>query len=69
MLIGENDAGKSSCLDLLDLCLSGSRPDERDFYRDQNDAKADTVEAELVFSVEDTDEEANAYAVSNVLRV
>lgn len=69
VLIGENDAGKSSCLDLLDICLSGSQPDNRDFYRDQDDTASATVEAELVFSVEQADEDAHPYAVEDRLCV
>lgn len=42
VLIGCNDAGKSSVLDLLDLVLNGGRPDINDFHCRPEEATRDT---------------------------
>jgi putative ATP-dependent endonuclease of OLD family len=49
VLIGENDSGKSSVLDLLDICLRGTQPVEKDFYVNAADQKVDKIEAILTF--------------------
>lgn len=54
VLIGENDAGKSTVLDLLDLILSEHQPEDSDYYYfdDGNgnpESRADEIEAVLTF--------------------
>ncbi len=54
VLIGENDAGKSTVLDLLDIILSEYQPDDNDYYffDDGNgnpESRADEIEAILTF--------------------
>jgi putative ATP-dependent endonuclease of OLD family len=54
VLIGENDAGKSSVLDLLDIVLNDRQPEDSDFYSFEEDCggnikQEDTIEAEFIF--------------------
>ncbi len=64
VLIGENDSGKSSILDLLEIVLNNGQPDTNDFYREivpeNNDTWseqiADSIEAILVFEIEQNDD-------------
>ncbi len=58
MLIGNNDVGKSSILDILELALSSSKsPDaKKDFYTCQAGENAEEITVILQFQV-DTDEE------------
>ena len=69
ILIGENDAGKSSVLDLLELCLSARNPDINDYYQDDTGKQVDTIEAILCFYVVPQDAEAQEYALAQELRV
>lgn len=69
ILIGENDAGKSSVLDLLELCLSARNPDTNDYYQDDNGTQADTIEATLCFHVTNQDTDAQGYAIAQELKV
>ncbi len=50
-LIGENDSGKSSLLDLIDLVLNGKQPDENDFCQEEDDVPSSDIEVELTFEV------------------
>lgn len=70
VLIGENDSGKSSVLDLLDIILSGGRPDSTDFHQDENGTSVNKVEAEVVFQLDDQgDDAARPYALNDCLQV
>lgn len=52
VLIGENDAGKSSILDVLDIVLNDETPEMRDFFRSADGKTAEKIEVELSFDVE-----------------
>jgi energy-coupling factor transporter ATP-binding protein EcfA2 len=67
ILIGENDTGKSSILDALNLCLSNSRPDATDFHKDTADNVADDIIIEPTFTLDDDDQDAEAYALDHKL--
>lgn len=70
ILIGENDAGKSTVLDLIGLCLTDQRPDpDRDFYRDIDGNSADTITAILEFECAADEEDAAPYLLGGKLRV
>jgi len=69
VLIGENDAGKSSVLDLLGIVLNGERLDERDFYRDLSDNAVKSIEVVLEFSLDKNDTAASQYAVGDLLKI
>lgn len=70
VLIGENDAGKSSVLDLLDIVLNGDkRPDGKDFYRDLSDNAVKSIEVILEFSLDKNDKAASQYAMSDLLKI
>jgi len=69
VLIGENDAGKSSVLDILALCLTSSRPDGSDFYGDGEIARFDEIAAVLTFTLDGNDDQAKPFAIGNVLHV
>jgi len=54
VLIGENDAGKSSVLDLLDLVLNDRKPEDSDYYfyedgTEKHKTRAEEIEAVLTF--------------------
>ena len=62
ILIGENDAGKSSILDLLEMAFGESSPDENDYYKcpdlEGDEAAfrvADEIQVTLVFRPDDWD--------------
>jgi len=69
VLIGENDAGKSSVLDLLEIFLTLRLPDEQDFYRDLPGNICEEIEVELDFELGEGDTEAKEYASDNRLRI
>ncbi len=46
VLIGENDAGKSSTLDLLEMLLGSRRPDENDFFAQMIQPRSEDHQAE-----------------------
>lgn len=69
VLIGENDAGKSSVLDMLAICLSNTRPDSTDFYRDEQGQTVEKVLAILDFVLDKDDDEAKPFAIENLLKV
>jgi predicted ATPase len=54
VLIGENDAGKSSVLDVLEIVLNDGRPEDSDFCT-LEDVEAETVEVVLEFDLEEKD--------------
>ena len=66
VLIGENDSGKSSVLDVLALCLSNSRPDSSDFYCDDEQKAVDEITSVLAFCLDEEDEQAIPYAMGNL---
>ena len=71
LLIGGNDAGKSSVLDLLDIVLTSKTPDSDDFYRaSEKDEPVAAIEAVLEFRLDrEKDEEALQYALDGILRI
>jgi len=70
LLIGGNDTGKSSILDLLDIVLSNKRPDEDDFHCPPGGQTCDTIEVILEFHLDaDRDTAALEYAMGDSLRV
>jgi len=58
ILIGENDSGKSSVLDLLDIVLNDRRPDENDYFREGEGPPAERIEVILTFELDDADKSA-----------
>ncbi len=52
VLIGENDSGKSSVLDILEIVLDGKMPEEKDYFEDANGEHADQISVELAFELE-----------------
>jgi putative ATP-dependent endonuclease of OLD family len=71
LLIGGNDTGKSSILDLLDIVLGDKSLDADDFHRPPGgDESVDTIEAILEFRLDpERDEEALQYALDDVLQI
>ena len=80
VLIGENDAGKSSTLDLLEIALSNRAPDESDFFCREEESEedgiegrrkceTDNIEAILEFRLDDNDNEAKPFAINSSLKV
>lgn len=69
VLIGENDAGKSSLLDLLEISLNNKRPDEKDFHQRADETIAKSIEVELQFILDSGETLASQYAIGNFLRV
>lgn len=58
VLIGENDSGKSSVLDLLEIVLNDQRPDENDYFREGEAPPAESIEVILTFELDERDEQA-----------
>lgn len=67
VLIGENDAGKSSVLDLLEIFFGGKHPDQDDYYCSLDGERAATIDVICEFSLGENDEAARPFAVNNVL--
>jgi putative ATP-dependent endonuclease of the OLD family len=66
MLIGNNDSGKSSILDILDIALGSSKqPEETDFFTSTIVDDASEIEVTLSFAIDSgEDEETLAYATN-----
>jgi putative ATP-dependent endonuclease of the OLD family len=80
ILIGENDAGKSSTLDLLEIALSNKRPDDNDFFCCEEEIiangekvtckhQADEIRLILEFKLDADDDQARLFAINDFLRV
>jgi len=70
MLIGANDAGKSSILDLLDIVLNNKKPDDNDFHCPPGGQACDTIEVILEFRLDvDRDTAALEHAMGDSLRI
>lgn len=69
VLIGENDSGKSSLLDLLDIALGVKKPDDNDFYQTDTGEVAEIIEVILKFQLGEDDDIARTYAIGDRLRV
>ena len=71
MLIGGNDTGKSSILDLLDIVLGGKKkPDDDDFHCPPGGQACDTIEVVLEFHLDtDRDPAAREYALGDIFRI
>ena len=71
VLIGENDAGKSSVLDILDIVLNGGQPDVDDYYVDSSGRGLSEIEVILEFEVDASEAEAEAaeFCVDGRLKV
>jgi hypothetical protein len=78
VLIGCNDTGKSSVLDLIDIVLNRGQPDVDDFHRPLSavagheanlvSQPVDTIEVHLEFQVEgERDADVNTFAVDGLL--
>lgn len=68
MLIGNNDVGKSSILDILEFALSsGIRPDEKkDFYTCQTgDKNAEIIEVVIKFEVAPSENEVRDFVIKD----
>lgn len=57
-LIGENDSGKSSALDLLEMVLGDQSPDDNDYYRNEDGVPAEHITVTLTFELDDADRPA-----------
>jgi energy-coupling factor transporter ATP-binding protein EcfA2 len=71
LLIGGNDTGKSSILDLLEVVLDDKRLDPDDFHHPPGkDGPVDTIEVTLEFRLDpERDQEALQYALDDVLKI
>lgn len=57
LLIGENDSGKSSVLDALNLILNDELPSNDDFFRDQKGRIANEIEIICLFNLSDNEKD------------
>lgn len=69
IIIGENDSGKSSVHDLLDIVLGNKRVDENDFHVGPDGVVAQQIEIMLTFRVLAYEEVAPEYLIDGCLRV
>jgi len=68
VFIGNNDSGKSSLIDILDIALDkNKKPDDKDFYTCSNSINAEKIVVVLNFSLEPKDKKALEYAIDNEL--
>jgi putative ATP-dependent endonuclease of the OLD family len=65
VLIGENDAGKSSVLDLLDIFINNKQLEEKDFYLDAQANREQSIEVIVELGVNNDDIEALSLAKDN----
>jgi len=56
LLIGENDSGKSTVLDALNLVLNDERPSEDDFFKDHRGEISENIEIICLFSLNDEEQ-------------
>lgn len=69
VLIGENDSGKSSVLDILEMFLGNKSPDENDYHQDINEKPVDRIEVVLEFRLGKNDVEARQFGIDDKLKV
>lgn len=77
VLIDENDAGKSSLLDLLEMSLGSKKPDDNDFFSWEEIKDKDNIVTHhskfilviMTFKLGASDLKAKEYAIDDVLRV
>ncbi len=70
VLIGENDSGKSSVLDILEMVFSSHRPDDKDFfYQTTNQQNDDSIEAIVELEINEQDTNAQLFAVDNKVKI
>ena len=62
VFIGENDAGKSTIYDALDLLLNNNQPSTND-YRDGSDS----IEIDAHFTCTETMDELSSYIINNTV--
>lgn len=68
VFIGNNDSGKSSLIDILEIALDRSKkPDDKDFYTCSNGNNAERIEVKLVFILDTKDEKAKIYSINSIL--
>lgn len=75
VLIGENDSGKSSVLDVLEMLLGTRKPDDKDFYSCQQTdgdgiqvcTQANYIEATAEFKLQPQDTAVEAFALNGSL--
>jgi predicted ATP-dependent endonuclease of OLD family len=68
MLIGNNDVGKSSILDIIEIALSSNgQPDENDYFTCATGESAKEIEVSLQFKVDPDDEKALIYAIGQTI--
>jgi putative ATP-dependent endonuclease of the OLD family len=66
MLIGNNDSGKSSILDILDIALDSKRqPDYKDFFTSTIVEDANEIIVTLHFDIEPEEEDAQVFVCEN----
>lgn len=64
MLIGNNDSGKSSILDILEIALtSNGRPDENDFYSFPGGGNGETIELILYFKIDPEEQDGLDFSI------
>jgi len=67
VLIGENDAGKSSILDLLEILLGNKPLEKDDFYYPLEGIQESKIEIECEFSLGENDEQAQEFSKNGSL--
>ncbi len=69
IFIGENDSGKSSILDILDIAINNVSPEANDFYCDMGNNRSDKIIIELSFQLNEDDTSLFDKAIDRVLKV
>lgn len=56
LLIGENDSGKSTVLEALNIVLNDEKPNEDDFFKDNKGNISKTIEVTCIFELNDEEQ-------------
>jgi len=70
VFIGENDSGKSSVLNALEILLLNKQPSEDDYHKNcEDDTTSETIEVDGIFSVIEINEYLQNYIINNEIRI
>lgn len=69
ILIGENDSGKSSILDVFDIVFNNSSPQPNDFYCNKENIRSDKITIVLIFHLEENDKDLMEFSIGSELKI
>lgn len=70
VFIGENDSGKSSVLNALEILLLNKQPNEEDYHKDcENDSISESIEIKGVFSIDEIIEPLQDFIINSEIKI